>query len=333
MFNRTEKEIMDCWDYDTYKGIKVSISIATYNHENYISDALNSCLMQETNFPFEIVIGEDCSTDNTRNILKKYKNSYPNIIKLMINEENIGGQKNGKKIIENCVGEYIAFCDGDDHWIDPKKLQLQINEMEKYPNVNISFHPVFELVNGRRNKILSKHLNENKIFTVSEVILGNGGFMPTVSLLIKKDILSNLPEWYNDAPVGDYFFQIFGSLGAGALFINRIMGIYRTNVIGSWSSSIRDYKKLLIWLEKMNNSLDCLDKDLNYMYTKEINMMKGNNFLCVAIENLRNRQFDLFKINITKAFLYNKYNLKIKTLYYSKNIKFILSIIKFIKGI
>ena len=271
MYYKTEHEIMEKWQGNKSKPL-VSVCTITYNHEKYIREAIDSFLMQETNFPFEIVVGEDCSLDNTKKILDAYVKRYPNIIKLVSSEKNVGANKNSQRTMSACLGEYMAACEGDDYWTDKYKLQIQIDEMKKHPEVNISFHPVYELKDARKGKVLAKHSNKNKIFSTSEVILGEGGFMPTNSLVVKKEVINNLPEWFHEeAPVGDYFIQIFGARNAGALYINKVMGIYRTNHTESWSHSLYDDKKIITYVEKMRKVMKFLDNDLEKKYSKEIN--------------------------------------------------------------
>ena len=107
--------------------IKVSVVMLTYNHEKYIAQAIESVLMQETDFHYEIVIGEDCSTDRTREIVIEYQKKYPDKIRTLLHAKNIGGNANYRQTYSECNGDYIAFLEGDDFWIDRKKLQKQIS--------------------------------------------------------------------------------------------------------------------------------------------------------------------------------------------------------------
>ena len=111
--------------------ILVSIVMLTYNHSEYIKEAIDSILMQDVDFKYEIIIGDDCSTDNTQEILLQYKNRYPNIFKLILRSENIGPTKNFYDVLMNCKGKYIAFLEGDDYWLDGMKLQKQFDFLEK----------------------------------------------------------------------------------------------------------------------------------------------------------------------------------------------------------
>ncbi|QPQ53478.1 glycosyltransferase [Chryseobacterium indologenes] len=105
----------------------VSIFVMVYNHANYLKDCINGLLRQKTTFNYDIVIGEDCSEDNSRQILLDYQKLYPGKFKLLLYAQNIGAVKNQNEIFKNCKGKYIAICEGDDYWIDPLKLQKQVN--------------------------------------------------------------------------------------------------------------------------------------------------------------------------------------------------------------
>jgi glycosyltransferase involved in cell wall biosynthesis len=115
----------------------VSVKMITYNHEPYISQAIEGVLKQKTDFPIELIIGEDCSTDRTREIVLEYQKKYPNKIRVLISESNIGGNKNSKRVYAACRGKYVAYCEGDDYWHNPDKLQIQIGYMEAHTEVGL----------------------------------------------------------------------------------------------------------------------------------------------------------------------------------------------------
>ena len=116
----------------------VSVCMITYNHEKYIVQAIEGVLMQKTDFPIELVIGEDRSTDNTRNICLEYKEKYPDQIKLLLPENNLGMLGNFITTLHACTGKYIAFCEGDDYWTDPYKLQKHVDFLEADNNQDYS---------------------------------------------------------------------------------------------------------------------------------------------------------------------------------------------------
>ena len=112
----------------------VSVHMITYNHEKFIAQAIESVLMQETDFPVELIIGEDCSSDSTRRIVEEYVRKYPNVIKAFLHEQNVGMANNSDAVGNACRGQYKAFLEGDDYWTHPKKLQKQVQLMEANPH-------------------------------------------------------------------------------------------------------------------------------------------------------------------------------------------------------
>lgn len=137
----------------------VSVWMITYNHENFITEAIEGVVHQETNFPFELIIGEDCSTDRTREIALEYQKKYPHIIRVQCARENLfrhapvgedgrvsGG--NGMRTTMSCRGKYVAYCEGDDYWTDMKKLQKQVGILESHPEVGMCCANAQELVSG-----------------------------------------------------------------------------------------------------------------------------------------------------------------------------------------
>jgi len=131
MYHKTEEEIMRNWKGDVSQPV-VSICCTTYNHEPYIAEAIEGFLMQETDFPFEILIRDDASTDKTAEIVKKYADRYPQLIKPVFEQENTfsKGVKPMPQLYKIAKGEYIALCEGDDYWTDPLKLQKQVDFLD-----------------------------------------------------------------------------------------------------------------------------------------------------------------------------------------------------------
>ncbi len=141
----------------------ISVCVITYNHEKYIAETIEAILQQKTKDSYEIIIGEDKSTDNTKNICENYKKKNPSIIKLLKNKSNLGLVKNWVKTIQNCNGKYIAFCDGDDYWIDPSKLQKQVDFLEANPEYGMvctNYHKYYQKDKKLVKNVLSKNINE-----------------------------------------------------------------------------------------------------------------------------------------------------------------------------
>lgn len=118
----------------------VSIVCITYNHEPYLRQALDGFLMQRTTFPVEIILAEDCSTDGTRAICEEYAKRYPDKIRYIWSETNVGAVANERRAIEAASGKYLAFCEGDDYWTDADKLQLQVDWLETHPDYSVCWH-------------------------------------------------------------------------------------------------------------------------------------------------------------------------------------------------
>lgn len=117
----------------------LSVCLITYNHENYIRQAIEGVLMQKVDFEWELIIAEDCSTDSTRAILLEYKEKYPDFIKLILQKKNVGPGKNFLDLIETPKSKYIAYFEGDDYWTDPLKLQKQVDILEANKNIGLVY--------------------------------------------------------------------------------------------------------------------------------------------------------------------------------------------------
>ncbi len=255
------------------KNILVSICCITYNQENYIRDALDSFLMQKTNFNYEIIIHDDASTDNTALIIKEYEKKYPKIIRPIYQKEN--QYSKGRNVLLNvfkkAIGRYIAICEGDDYWLDSYKLQKQFDYMEKNKDCGLCFHGV-EILEDKTKRIIGeiKAASENRIISTSEIILGGGSFIGTNSIFSKREILQNLPEFFEKSPVGDYPLQIITSTKDYAYFINENMSIYRTNVENSWTSQELKPEKEIEIKQGLITMLKMFDEYSFYKYTESI---------------------------------------------------------------
>lgn len=274
---RSETEIMASWA--SQETPLVSIICLTFNQENFICDAIDGFLQQETDFPFEIIIHDDASTDNTSKIVKEYAKKYPNIIKPIFQSEN-QYQHISKNILflasSYAKGKYIACCEGDDYWIDSKKLQIQISEMQKHPQCATSFHTIIR----RYTDTPSKHLATQKkigtrVFPIQEVILGGVKLCPTVSCIFKASILDSIPAWLIDAPVADYFIRILGSMQGGALYLDKVMGVYRIASVGSWTEEISSNGHFLhSYFLKMMIAVKEIDIHTKHRYSREFEIIK-----------------------------------------------------------
>ncbi|UFH59365.1 glycosyltransferase family 2 protein [Sulfurovum mangrovi] len=236
---RTEEEIIQNWKGDLNKPV-VSVCCITYNHELYIEDALEGFLIQETDFPFEILIHDDASTDRTADIIREYEAKYPKLIKPIYQVENQyskGYTMNPTFNFPRAQGEFIALCEGDDYWTDAEKLQVQVGLLSRYFKLNISIHPaeMDDVVNNHKT-IKYYHGNEEKILNGFDAIASLSQFAPTASYLFRSRALKDMPEWFfkEKLPFGDYFIEaIIGKNGLA--YLPKTMSVYRRNVSGSYT--------------------------------------------------------------------------------------------------
>lgn len=248
--------------------IKVSIICITYNHEKYIEKALEGFVMQKTSFPFEVLIHDDASTDKTADIIREYEERYPNIIKPIYQKEN--QYSKGCQYIKDAIsphihGKYIAFCEGDDYWIDSMKLQKQFDALENHPELDICAHGAYIESNGKiRGKITPS--NSETIFPPEEVILGGGGFVMTASLMWRAVLESNIPTFCQFLNL-DYTIQIHGALRGGMLYLPDMMSVYRMSLPGSWTSRMaNDVQASILYHERLEKMLLILNEDTNKKY-------------------------------------------------------------------
>lgn len=218
--------------------VKVSVCIITYNQEKYIDECLNGITCQKGNFHLEIVIRDDFSTDSTfekiTNNLSKINNNKITI-KILEAKKNLGANRNLLEVLKNCTGEYVAFCEGDDYWIDEHKIQKQYDFISK-ANTDICFTNAYMQCPFGEKKSCFSDRDKYYRYTLSEIVRAGGGGMPTASIMAAKKILNTLPEWFSNAPVGDYFIQILGSYRTGAIYLDDKTCVYRVQALGSWSS-------------------------------------------------------------------------------------------------
>ncbi len=217
----------------------VSVLIITYNHEKYIRDAINGCLDQKSNFSYEIIIHDDASTDGTGEIVKEYAEKYPDLIIPIIQTEN--QYSKGFKFIPEILvpmakGKYIAFCEGDDYWCDPNKLQKQVEIMENDSSISLCFTATKWIYEdgSKKNKVM-RYFKKNHYLSSSEVILAGGGVTDIVSTVIRKDIFTFIPHWYNLSPVGDAAIYLLSLVKGVFFYLNDITAVYRSGVRNSWT--------------------------------------------------------------------------------------------------
>lgn len=308
--------------------ILVSINCITYNHENYIAEAIESFLMQKTNFKYEILIHDDASTDRTADIIREYEKKYPDIIKPILQKENQHSQ--GVKKIDyrynhtRAKGKYIAICEGDDYWTDQHKLQKQVDYMENNLGCSMCFHATDKIKIGKGKIDVIKPYNKSCISSTEDIILGDGGFMATNSILYRKYVMDNAPDIYLNAPIGDYPLQILTSTKNYAYYINESMSVYRVGVEGSWSSRMvskeNKVEKFITLRRQIASMLNEIDKYYNGKYHDVIQKKIIRDEIEILILKKKIKELRNSKYKIIYDSLTFKEKIKIHAKYYIPNI-------------
>lgn len=192
-------------------------------------------LMQRTNFPFEIVVGEDCSTDTTAEIIERYRAKHPELIRVLPNESNLGAKLNAIRTLRACTGKYVAHLDGDDYWTDPYKLQQQVDILEANPGLACCFHNMEMryddpevpsiLYCGKIDKLLLTRLD-----------LAERNFIPSSANIFRKELVPQHPDWFYQLPFGDWALHLLNAQHGDIYYLPKVMGVYRRHGEGVWSS-------------------------------------------------------------------------------------------------
>jgi glycosyltransferase involved in cell wall biosynthesis len=246
---------------------KVSVSLLAYNHGAFIAQALDSILSQQVNFDYEIVIGEDCSQDNTREIVLSYQKNNPNKVRVFLSDKPLNDGKSGRlnfvRNLKSCRGEYVALLDGDDYWTSPYKLQRQADFLDNHPECSICFHSVVEIFEfGNREKEFFHPPNKRKLYTIEDLLESN--FIATCSAMFRNGLIGRFPEWYFRIPMGDWPLHILNSQYGKIGYLDEMMGVYRIHHGGRWITAgkikncldeIRGYRFLYNYLGQKHRKL------------------------------------------------------------------------------
>ncbi|WP_238884652.1 glycosyltransferase [Clostridium sp. YIM B02551] len=239
--------------------IKVSVLMITYNHEKYIENALNSIFMQKVNFNFEIVIGEDCSQDSTREILEKYAKLYPDKVKLNLPNKNLGPINNFISTLKQCTGEYIAFLEGDDYWLDENKLQKQVDFLDDNKDTVMCFGKAKNLVDGILEDESFPNLKNHEPIGIEQLIEYN--LIPNLTTMWRREAMIDFPKWfYNIYAIGDFPMHILRAMKGKIIFLDEVFGAYRIHSLGV-SKSMKDK-----WFNELIFILENINIETNYKY-------------------------------------------------------------------
>ena len=233
--------------------MQVTVLLTTYNHEKYIGEALESVLMQETTFAYEVVVLEDCSTDRTRDILNAYQARYPGKIRLRLAERNQHSNRPFREEFNAAGSPYVAMLDGDDYWTSPQKLQRQVEFLESHPECAICFHNALRTYEEQeRAPLLYNSAKQKPISDIED--LWQYCFIAGCSPLLRKSALGRLPEWYNALPVGDWPLFLLAAEHGKIGYLDDVLGVYRIHPGGAWSKL--DNVQRIEWMIELYQALN-----------------------------------------------------------------------------
>lgn len=283
------------------ESINVSVSIATYNQVQFIGEAIQSVLDQQTDFAYEIIVGDDCSTDDTQRVILDFQARYPDKVIPLLHEKNLGGagKYNALSTFAVARGRYIATMDGDDYWTSPHKLQKQVDFMEAHPDCSTCFHNAQiiwedgtyapELVNGP---------NQKEISTVADLVGETEiWFMATSSVMFRNGLLTNYPDWYHQSKSGDIPRYILLAKLGNIGYLPDVMSVYRKNRGGvSFTDSEVDAE----FLYNRIGMYKGINRELNFKYDRVLRRNVARYYrMLLGAKQYRNSYFRRAKLALT----------------------------------
>jgi glycosyltransferase involved in cell wall biosynthesis len=257
--------------------MKVSVLITTYNQEGFIAQAVGSVLTQKVNFPYEVVIGEDASTDQTREIVEAFQRKYPDKLRLLLRDPaaaardrtaGIGGKGSFVNCLAACSGDYVALLDGDDYWTNPNKLQRQADFLDQHADFAISFHNAKAVYGNGSTESANRTWKHPDVFSLEDLLEMN--FIPACSTMFRRGLFGELPAWFQHVVTGDWALHLlnaqYGKIGC----INEVMAAYRVHPEGMWPSLGAIRQRL-----EMIRTLNYVNAELGFRYRKQISAAKA----------------------------------------------------------
>lgn len=209
----------------------ISVAMIAYQQEAFIAQAIDSVLMQQVDRPFELVIGDDGSTDGTRAMLTACAARHRDTIRLLPDRGRLGAQRNFVRTLQACRGRYIALLEADDFWTARHKLQRQADYLDQHPECAICFHNVTVLLPGRTE--LFNAPDQKRVSTLEDLIDHN--FMATCSVMYRARLFPEFPDWFDTLPCGDWPLHVLNAEHGAIGYLDEVMGAYRKHGTGLWS--------------------------------------------------------------------------------------------------
>ena len=220
--------------------MRVSVLMLAYNQERYIDEAIRSVMLQQTDFPFELVIGNDGSGDRTGAICREWQKRYADRIVLIDRPKNIGLIPNFMQTYPHCKGTYIAICEGDDFWTDKSKLQRQVDFLDTHPDYVLCFHRVINYYADKGTKSLSNGGQQTDT-DIHDLALSN--YISNVSAVFRNHLLPDgLPKWFGEVSTYDYALHMLNAQFGKIHYMKRPMAVYRQHGKAIWSQAAETSK-------------------------------------------------------------------------------------------
>lgn len=252
--------------------VLVSIQCLVYNHEPYLRQCLDGFVMQKADFPFEAIVHDDASTDNSAAIIREYAEKYPDIIKPIYEIENQYSKDREilRRIVNDaCKGKYIALCEGDDYWTDPHKLQIQVSFLESHPDYTMCCHGAVNI--NLEGLVWYTKPNSDCIVSTKTIIEEGGGLIPTLSIVYRSSLMKGLAEFTKGLSIGDYPLNIYSALNGKVMFMENVMGVHTLGGADSWHVRVaNDVNKYSLFVSELQDWLDDLDKQTKGKYHDSI---------------------------------------------------------------
>lgn len=308
---------------------KVSVFLITYNHERFIAQTIESIVTQQTNFEFELVIGEDCSKDGTRAICERYAAVYPHIINLLASDRNYGPMENAIRVFEACKGEYVALCEGDDYWIDPLKLQKQADFLDAHPDYSWCFGNIEVLDEMNWGLPRERYFPQvdKETVTIADVILTDVSIVPTATLFFRNLLPRPFPDFYRTTFSGDLFLHLYFADKGKGWYFREPLAVYRNHEGGLTKSPAqieKTYNNIFQFYKTMN---EYLGHRYNDLIRQRLFEMTKTRLIYGAREKHGMDKFRHYRKTIPNYFRYSK-KLNLKELVYYHLILFFPSLLK-----
>ena len=259
--------------------ILVSVCIITYNHAKYIGEAIESVLRQRCNFRFELIIGEDCSKDNTREIVRTYAEKHPDIIIPLFPEKNQGATRNAANIFSIMRGKYYAFLEGDDFWIDDRKLQRQFDFMEGHPEYVFCFtdaNTIDQFGKPAPSPFPELHKDD---FTIADIIMTPKVFVPTATVFARTVLPKMMPQFYFEAYSGDIAIHLLLTDKGKAKRLQGATSVYREHPGGVTKSAKQLTEGQLRLVKLYAEANEYFDHKYDSIFKKRLSQLSKENLI------------------------------------------------------